>query len=163
MLVSVLLITLNLDSLILGRKWVSAALVVKLLLVTLPEYTGRGEDRESLCHLAVARDVRRLQRMSIIARTQDELPPALGASEPPEYQFKKKQETNYGFCFQNKIIHALLPLYQFKCNFSRNGFSSFTCVFTRTEGTRMLTPDSVETTSLWYVESVCPGTGSDAF
>lgn len=48
-------------------------LVVKLLLVALPECTGRGEDRASLCHLAVARDVRRSLGMSIIARTEDEL------------------------------------------------------------------------------------------
>lgn len=55
-------------------------LVVKLLLVALPECTGKGEDRESLCHLAMARDVRRSLGMSIIALTEDELLPALSAT-----------------------------------------------------------------------------------
>lgn len=99
-------------------------LIVKLLLVTLPGCTGRGEDRESLCHLSMARDVRRSPGMSIIVQTEDELLPVLSVTEPPEYQFKRKwHEMMASFFFFQKTpircrryIHLRKYFWQLKLN-----------------------------------------------
>lgn len=61
---------LTLSFLILAGNECQQLWVVKLLLVAVPEYSGRREDRESLCHISMAWVVKRSLRMPIIAQTE---------------------------------------------------------------------------------------------
>lgn len=72
-------------------------LVIKLVLVALPESRGKGEDRESLCHLSMARDVKRSLGMSIIAQTEDDLQPAPSVQQ--KHLYSNATETELQLCF----------------------------------------------------------------